>query len=68
MKYLSTNKAVQWLNQNATFGNKKEAFNRKVMKKMDRNCRLMPAKRGLFGKRYSLMELKEYARDVKPRF
>lgn len=68
MRYLSVNQAAHWLNEHATFGKNKDAFNHKVMNKLAKNCRLMPAKRGLFGKRYSLMELKEYARDVKPRF
>lgn len=67
MRYLSENKAIEWLNKHATFGDKNISFNRKKMKDLDKTCRLMPAKSGLFGKKYSLLELRGYARDMKPR-
>ncbi|MBU3829011.1 MAG: hypothetical protein H9806_07840 [Candidatus Lactobacillus pullistercoris] len=67
MRYLSRNQAEQWLNKHTLYGKKRAMFNNKIMRKLKETCRLMPDKSGIFGKRYSLMELKEYAHDVNPR-
>lgn len=67
MKYLSTNAAIKWLQENAQIGQDDLKVDRKFMRKLDDTCRLMPDKHGLFGKRYSLKHLKQYAHDVKPR-
>lgn len=66
MKYLSRNQAEQWLNQHTLYG-KKKMFTNKFMKRLSKTCRLVPDKNTLFGKKYSLLELKEYANDINPR-
>ncbi len=67
MKYLSRKQAIRWLNRHITFGETGDKFDNKIMKMLDKTCRLMPIKNTLFGKRYSLEQLKQYVRDVKPR-
>ncbi len=42
-------------------------FTNKFMKRLSKTCRLVPDKNTLFGKKYSLLELKEYANDINPR-
>ena len=67
MRYLSTNQAVDWLKQNATFANPDLVINKKFMKKLDDTCRLLPDKVTFFKKYYSIKHLRQYAKDVKPR-
>lgn len=67
MRYLSRKQAIQWLNQHAHFGETNLVFNRKIMRSLDNTCRLMPVKHTLFGRKYSLEQLKQYAHDVNPR-
>lgn len=67
MQYLSTKKAIQWLRENAQIGSDNLVVDRKFMHRLDETCRLLPDKHGLFGKKYSLASLKQYAHDVKPR-
>lgn len=67
MKYLSRNQAEQWLNQHTLYGKKRKMFTKKFMKRLSKTCRLVPDKNTLFGKKYSLLELKEYANDINPR-
>lgn len=67
MKYLSRNQAEQWLNQHTLYGQKKKAFTNKFMKMLKKSYRLVPDKDSIFGKKYSMQELKEYANDVNPR-
>lgn len=67
MKYLSRNQAEQWLNQHTLYGQKKKVFTNKFMRKLKNSYRLVPDKHTIFGKKYSLLELKEYAHDVNPR-
>lgn len=67
MKYLSRNQAEQWLNQHTLYGQKKKVFTNKFMRKLKNSYRLVPDKDSIFGKKYSMRELKEYANDVKPR-
>ena len=67
MKYLSRNQAEQWLNQHTLYGKKRKMFTNKFMKRLSKSYRLVPDKNTLFGKKYSLLELKEYAHDVNPR-
>ena len=67
MRYLSRNQAEQWLNQHTLYGQKKKLFTNKFMKMLKSTYRLVPDKGGIFRKKYSLRELKEYANDVNPR-
>lgn len=67
MKYLSRNQAEQWLNQHTLYGQKKKVFTNKFMRKLKNSYRLVPDKDSIFGKKYSMRELKEYANDVNPR-
>lgn len=74
MRYLSRNQAEQWLNQHTLYGQKKKLygqkkklFTNKFMKMLKNTSRLVPDKGGIFGKKYSMRELKEYANDVNPR-
>lgn len=67
MKYLSRNQAEQWLNQHTLYGQKKKVFTNKFMRKLKNSYRLVPDKDSIFGKKYSMRELKEYAHDVNPR-
>lgn len=67
MKYLSINQAEQWLNQHTLYGQKKKVFTNKFMRKLKNSYRLLPDKDSIFGKKYSMRELKEYANDVNPR-
>lgn len=67
MKYLSRNQAEQWLNQHTLYGQKKKVFTNKFMRKLKNSHRLVPDKDSIFGKKYSMRELKEYASDVNPR-
>lgn len=67
MKYLSRNQAEQWLNQHTLYGQKKKVFTNKFMRKLKNSYRLLPDKDSIFGKKYSMRELKEYANDVNPR-
>lgn len=67
MKYLSRNQAEQWLNQHTLYGQKKKVFTNKFMRKLKNSYRLVPDKDSIFGKKYSMRELKEYASDVNPR-
>ena len=64
MKYLSRNQAEQWLNQHTLYGQKKNGFTNKFMRKLKNSYRLLPDKDSIFGKKYSMRELKEYANDV----
>ena len=67
MKYLSRNQAEQWLNQHTLYSQKKNGFTNKFMRKLKNSYRLLPDKDSIFGKKYSMRELKEYANDVNPR-
>lgn len=67
MKYLSRNQAEQWLNQHTLYGQKKKVFTNKFMRKLKNSYRLVSDKDSIFGKKYSMRELKEYANDVNPR-
>ena len=67
MKYLSRNQAEQWLNQHTLYGQKKKFFTNKFMRTLKNTYRLVPDKDSIFGKKYSMRELKEYANDVNPR-
>lgn len=67
MKYLSRNQAEQWLNQHTLYGQKKKVFTNKFMRKLKNSYRLVPDKDSIFGKKYIMRELKEYAHDVNPR-
>ena len=67
MRYLSRNQAEQWLNQHTLCGKKRKMFTNKFMKRLSKSYRLVPDKHTLFGKKYSLLELKEYAHDINPR-
>ena len=67
MKYLSRNQAEQWLNQHTLYGQKKKVFTNKFMRKLKNSYRLVPDKDSIFGKKYSMRELKEYANDVNPK-
>ena len=67
MKYLSRNQAEQWLNQHTLYGQQKKVFTNKFMRKLKNSYRLVPDKDSIFGKKYSMRELKEYANDVNPR-
>ncbi len=67
MTYLSRSQAEQWLNQHTLYGKKRKMFTNKFMKMLKKTYRLVPDKTTLFGKKYSLLELKEYAHDVNPR-
>ena len=67
MKYLSRNQAEQWLNQHTLYGQQKKVFTNKFMRKLKNSYRLLPDKDSIFGKKYSMRELKEYANDVNPR-
>lgn len=67
MKYLSRNQAEQWLNQHTLYGQKKNGFTNKFMRTLKNSYRLLPDKNSIFGKKYSMRELKEYANDVNPR-
>lgn len=67
MKYLSRNQAEQWLTKHVNSSRQKYNFNNKFMEMLKRTCRLIPDKETLFGRKYSLLELKEYARDVRLR-
>ena len=67
MKYLSRNQAEQWLNQHTLYGQKKKVFTNKFMRTLKNTYRLVPDKDSIFGKKYSMRELKEYANDVNPR-
>lgn len=67
MKYLSRNQAEQWLNQHTLYGQKKKVFTNKFMRTLKNSYRLLPDKDSIFGKKYSMRELKEYANDVNPR-
>lgn len=51
----------------ALYGQKKKLFTNKFMKRLKNFYRLVPDKHTIFGKKYSLLELKEYAHDVNPR-
>ena len=42
-------------------------INKKFLKRLDEECRLLPIRRGLFGKRYSLAQLQKYASETQPR-
>ena len=64
MKYLSRNQAEQWLNQHTLYGQKKNVFTNKFMRTLKNSYRLLPDKDSIFGKKYSMRELKEYANDV----
>ena len=64
MKYLSRNRAEQWLNQHTLYGQKKNGFTNKFMRTLKNSYRLVPDKDSIFGKKYSMRELKEYANDV----
>lgn len=66
MKYLSRNQAEQWLNQHTLYGQKKNGFTNKFMRTLKNSYRLVPDKDSIFGKKYSMRELKEYANDVNP--
>ena len=67
MKYLSRNQAEQWLNQHTLYGQKKNGFTNKFMMTLKNSYSLVPNKDSIFGKKYSMRELKEYASDVNPR-
>lgn len=65
MKYLSRNQAENWLTKHVNTRRQKYNFNNKFMNMLKKTYRLVPDKDTLFGRKYSLLELKEYARDVR---
>ena len=67
MKDLSRDQAEQWLKQHTLYGQKKKVFTNKFMRTLKNSYRLLPDKDSIFGKKYSMRELKEYANDVNPR-
>lgn len=59
--------AARWLNRHAHLGDSNFQINTRYVRRLNRECRLLPETRGFFGRRYTLEQLKKYADEVKPR-
>lgn len=63
----STRGAAHWLNRHAHLSDSNLKINTRYVKRLNRECRLLPEARGFFGRRYTLEQLKKYADEVRPR-
>ena len=66
-KYVSMRKATKYLKENAVFEDKSLKVNKRFVKRLRDECRLLPVKSGLFGARYSMQQLEKYVEEVHPR-
>ena len=66
-QYFSRRAAASWLANHVHFLNDKIKINSVYLKRLEQECRLLPAKSGIFGKKYSLAQLKKYASETQPR-
>lgn len=66
-RYYSARQAAKYLAAHVHFEDQSIKINKKFLKRLDEECRLLPIKRGLFGKRYSLTQLQKYAFETQPR-
>lgn len=65
--YYSRRAAANWLASHVNFLNNEIKVNAAYLKRLEQECRLLPAKAGIFGKRYSLKQLKKYVAETQPR-
>lgn len=65
--YYSRRSAAKWLARHANHLNHKIKINTSYLKRLEQECRLLPAKSGIFGKRYSRKQLKKYVAETQPR-
>lgn len=65
--YYSRRAAANWLAKHVKLLNRNIKVNAAYLKRLEQECRLLPAKAGLFGKRYTLQQLKKYAAETQPR-
>ena len=65
--YYSRRSAAKWLAQHVSHLNHKIKINATYLKRLEQECRLLPAKSGIFGKRYSRKQLEKYVAETQPR-
>lgn len=65
--YYSRRAAANWLAKHVKLLNHEIKVNAAYLKRLEQECRLLPAKAGLFGKRYTLQQLQKYAAETQPR-
>lgn len=66
-KYFNNRQAAAWLKKRVHFESDEVTMNTRFVKRLQDECRLLPAKKTLFGKRFTLAQLQTYAQEVKPR-
>lgn len=66
-RYYSARQAAKYLAAHVHFEDQSIKINKKFLKRLDDECRLLPVKHGFFGKRYSLAQLQKYAFETQPR-
>ena len=64
--YYSRRSAAKWLARHANPINHKIKINTAYLKRLEQECRLLPAKSGIFGKRYSRKQLEKYVAETQP--
>lgn len=65
--YYSRRSAAKWLSQHVNHLNHKIKINAAYLKRLEQECRLLPAKSGIFGKCYSRKQLEKYVAETQPR-
>lgn len=65
--YYTRRSAAKWLARHANLLNHKIKINAAYLKRLEQECRLLPAKSGIFGKRYSRKQLEKYVAETQPR-
>lgn len=65
--YYSRRSAAKWLARHVNHLNHKIRINASYLKRLEQECRLLPAKSGIFGKRYSRKQLEKYVAETQPR-
>lgn len=65
--YYSRRSAAKWLARHVNLLNREIKVNAAYLKRLEQECRLLPAKAGVFGKRYTLQQLQKYAAETQPR-
>ena len=65
--HYSRRSAAKWLARHVNPLNRKIKINTSYLKRLEQECRLLPAKSGILGKRYSLKQLEKYVAETQPR-
>lgn len=66
-QYFSNRAAAKWLKSHVNFLDDEIKINTAFVKRLQTECRLLPAKHGLFGSKYLLAQLQKYVNETQPR-